>query len=95
MLDAGTVIDGNAIDSVHSRFNKVGDVVHMRVARDLSANGRVVIPTGSVITMTVNAIGQAPNRDQKGTLSLDAQSIEIHGREYPLRGEATDYQYAG
>ncbi len=93
VLEAGTVIDGNVIDSIHSRYTKVGDVVHMRVARDLTVGNRVVIPSGSVISLTVTAIGQAPDRDKKGTLSLAAQSVEINGRTYPVSGEATDYQY--
>lgn len=90
----GTTIAGTTIDSVHSRYTKVGDPVRVRVSQDvLGANGKVAIPAGSVITLSVTEIAQADNRGEKGTLGLSARSVEIDGKSYDLTARATDYAY--
>lgn len=80
-------------DSIHSRYSKVGDAVRATVANDVTDNGRVVIPAGSVVTLTINAIAPAGSRGQKGTLDIAAQSVEIRGRSFPVEGVGTDYDF--
>lgn len=92
-VESGTDIKTTLIDSIHSRYNKVGDLVHATVANDVTDNGRVVIPAGSVVTFAINAIAQAGNRGQKGTLDIIAQSVQINGRSYPIQGVGTDYDF--
>ena len=93
VLDAGTEIRTTLNDPIHSGYNGPGDPIHATVNNDILDNGRVVIPAGSVITFRVSAIGPATSRGEKGTLGLDAESVRINGREYPISGTGTDYDF--
>lgn len=93
-LTTGTTVSTTVMDSIHSQFTKVGDLVRVRVTGDVSdADGKVVIPAGSIITLAVVEIAQAPNRGEKGTLTLSARSIQINGTSYPIAARATDYSF--
>lgn len=93
-LTSGSTFTATAIDSVHSRYTKVGDQFHVRVRNDVtSSEGKVVIPAGSVVTLSVVEIAPAPNRGEKGTLVLSARNVEINGSSYPITARASDYQY--
>lgn len=93
-LTTGTTLSATAMDSIHSQVTKVGDPIRVRVTQDVSdADGKVVIPAGSIITLAVVEIAQAPNRDEKGKLALSARSILIDGTSYPITARATDYAY--
>ena len=94
MIETGTNIATTAIETITSKSNKVGDMVSVRVANDVSdANGRVVIPAGSIVSLSVVEIGPADSRGEKGTLTLSARSVSINGTSYPLTARATDYAY--
>lgn len=92
-LAQGTTIATTAIDSVHSRYTHVGDVIQARVAEDVTDNGRTVIPAGSVVTLAVTAIGGTSNGGERGTLELEARDVSINGRSIPLRAHATTYAF--
>lgn len=90
----GQAIVTTLVDSVHSRYTKVGDAIRVRVAQDVSSSdGREVIPAGSMITLYVTAIAQADSRGEKGTLTLKAREVEIDGKSHAINAEATDYEY--
>ena len=93
VLPAGTTIAATAIDSVHSRHNRVGDRIRVRVSDDITANGRVVIPAGSVITLAVLEIDNAIERNHKGTLALGVREIDINGVAQPISAGVTNFQY--
>ena len=93
-LVAGTRISTNALDSIHSHLNKVGDPVRVKVVTDVEdANGKVVIPAGSIVKLRIVQIGEAANRGEKGTLVLSADDVEINGATYPVTARASDYAY--
>lgn len=93
-LASGAAIATVTLDSVHSQYTKVGDQIRVRVSRDVTdADGDIVIPAGSVISLAVVEIAQADNRDEKGTLTLAARTITINGVSYPITARATDYEY--
>jgi hypothetical protein len=93
-LAATTTFSGTAVDSIHSRYNKVGDVVRMRVSADVTdESGKVVIPAGSVVSLAITSIAPAEQKGEKGTLSLAARSVSINGESYPITARASDYEY--
>lgn len=93
-LASGTALQTTLVDSIHSRYTKVGDVIRLRVTRDYSdASGKIVVPAGSVVMMAVTAIQPAPNRNSTGTLVLAARSVQIEGESMPLVATATDYDF--
>lgn len=93
-LASGLAIPTVTLDSVHSRYNKVGDPVRVRVGADIVAeDGRVVIPAGSVVTLAIVEIAPGANKGETGTLVLAARSVRIDGTSYPITARATDFEY--
>jgi uncharacterized protein YcfJ len=93
-LASGTVVSTTAIDSVHSRFNKVGDPVRVRVASAiLGEDGAVIIPAGAVMTLAIVEIAPAANKGETGTLVLAARSVSIDGTSYPISARSSDLEY--
>jgi hypothetical protein len=89
-LASGSTVTAAAEDSLHSRKNKVGETFRASVGSDVTdANGRVVIPAGSVVTFKVTTLEHANNTSEKdGKLGLQAQEVAIGGRSYPISGTA-------
>lgn len=94
VLGIGTEVGTTTIDSIHSRYNKVGDAIAVRVNRNIiDDQGRTVIPAGSVITLGIVEIAPAASKGGAGTLVLAARNVTIDGQSYPLTARATDFEY--
>lgn len=85
-LAAGTLIEAAISDSINSRHDKPGKTVTAAVARDVKDRaGRVVIPAGSVVTLTVTELAPAKSKSAAdGKLALQATSVNVKGRIYAL-----------
>jgi hypothetical protein len=85
-LPAGASLTATTTAEIRSHKNKVGDTVTARIGTDVKDNaGRVVIPAGSEVTLTVTAIKEAENKsDKTGTLTVKPTSVSINGRSYPI-----------
>jgi hypothetical protein len=85
-LTAGSRLTASTTAEVSSSKNKVGDTVTATLASDVKDNtGRVVIPAGSQVALTVTAIKPSENKsDKTGTLTLKPTSVNIKGQSYPL-----------
>ena len=85
-LAAGTALTASTTAEIRSNKNKVGDTVTANIATDIKDNaGRVVIPAGSEVVLTVTAIKESENKsDKTGTLTLKPTAVSINGRSYPV-----------
>ena len=85
-LGAGTLIEAAISDSINSRHDKAGKTVTAAVARDVKDRaGRVVIPAGSMVTLTVTELAPAKSKSAAdGKLALQATSVNVKGRTYAL-----------
>jgi hypothetical protein len=94
-LDAGSLIAAAMIDSINSKSNKAGETVTAKVANDVKdATGRVVIPAGSTISMTITELHESERKsDKTGKLKLTANSVSINGKSYPLDATVDSVQY--
>jgi hypothetical protein len=91
---SGTAIRTTTIDSVHSRVHRIGETVRVSVASDVvDDRGRVVIPSGAVMTLAITDIRAASSRNGTGTLVMAAREVTIDGQSYPVSGSATDFEY--
>jgi len=82
----GAFVDLAVGDTLSSRTTKVGDTFTASVVDDVKdASGRVVIPAGSTVNGEVTAVKPAPNPNTPGTLSLQLNSVSVHGTDYPLQ----------
>ena len=95
-LASGTRFQATAMDSISSRHNKPGQTMRVRVAADVSDDrGRVVIPAGSVMTLTIAALAPSENKgDSTGVLRLVPSSVEIDGASYTLAGRVSNVDYS-
>jgi hypothetical protein len=71
--------------------NKPGEQFTARIGENITApDGRVVIPAGSELVLTIAEIKPAPNRGAKdGTLVLRATGVTINGTTRPIDAEVT------
>ena len=72
--------------TITSRSSKPGESVSTTVDADSKdARGRVVIPAGSVLELTISEITPAKNRGQEdGSLDLAVTGVTVRGQRYPL-----------
>jgi hypothetical protein len=87
-----TVIDTitSARDSAGAARDSAGGLVKLRVAEPvLDAAGGTVIPSGSTVTLKIQAIKWSENKNDKGTLRMSTENVVIDGSRYPLVGSVS------
>lgn len=62
---------------------------------DLMQGGRVLVPAGSVVRGVVSGVQQPGRIEREGRLTLSFDQLVVHGREYPIRGLATQVFESG
>ena len=80
-----------AIDAeISSKVNKAGERVTTTISSDIKdATGRVLIPAGSKVMLTISEIHESENKgDKTGKLTLTPTSVQINGESYALAGTA-------
>ena len=89
-LAAGTAISAKFDGGISSRTHKAGQKLTGTVSSDVKdKSGRVVIPAGSKVHLTIAAIHESENKsDKTGKLVLTPTKVVIAGRTYPLSGSA-------
>jgi hypothetical protein len=89
-LAAGSRLSTTVDREISSKTDKPGGSVTGTVASDVKdASGRVVIPAGSRVTMTITEIHESENKgDKTGRLTLTPTIVEIQGQSYALNGSA-------
>jgi hypothetical protein len=90
MLGAGGALSTTVDREITSKLDKPGATVTSTVASDVTdATGRVVIPAGSRVTLTITEIHESENKgDKTGKLTLTPTAVEIAGQSYALGGSA-------
>ena len=62
---------------------------------DLTQNGRVLIPAGSVVNGVVSGVEKAGRLERTGKLTLSFDGITVRGRQHSVRATATDVFKSG
>jgi len=83
-VPAGTKITVVTDQSVSSKDARVGQTVHGTVAQDVSVNGKVAIPKGSQVTMSVSSVQASGRLSTPGKLYLRLRSVAVGGKTYAL-----------
>jgi len=94
-LATGATIDATMGQTITSRTNKAGETVTTTVDADVKdVRGRVVIPAGSTVELTITEIQPAKNKSQAdGTLTLQVTGVTVRGRHYPIAAEVTSVSH--
>ena len=89
-LASGTVVAAAVDQEINSKVNKKGEIVTATVSSDVTdAQGRVVIPAGSKVTMQITEIRESENKgDKTGKLTLTPTAVAIGDRSYPITASA-------
>jgi len=90
VLASGTIIPTAVDQEINSRSHKAGEIVTTTVSANVTdSRGRVVIPAGSKVTMTITEIRESENKgDKTGKLTLTPTEVAIAGRTYALSASA-------
>jgi len=93
-LAAGTTFSASANDSVSSRKTQSGALMQATVGEAVAAaDGRTVIPAGSVVTIRLDQFKSASKKGGKETFSASLVSVEINGTSYPISGTVDHLDY--
>ncbi len=88
-IPAGTELDVRLQTALNSGTAQVEDRFEATTMVDLSLDGRVTVPAGTVLRGVVTGVEPATrtNRTAKMTVSFD--QMTVNGRDYPIRGTVT------
>ena len=91
VLSAGTAIAAKFDAGISSRTHKPGQKLTGTVSASVKdKNGRIVIPAGSKVHVTIAAIHESERKsDKTGKLVLTPTKVEIGGRSYAISGSAS------
>ena len=64
-------------------------------AVDVTQDGRVLVPAGSVVRGVVTSVKRPGRVDRVGSLTLSFDQMTVRGRNYPIRGMATQVFESG
>lgn len=62
---------------------------------DLRQDGRVLVPAGSIVRGVVSAVKPAGRIEREGSLTLSFDRMTVRGREFTIRGMATEVFESG
>lgn len=90
-LASGATIDVTTARTITSRSSGAGETLATTVDTDvLTSGGRVAIPAGSALELTITEITPARNKSQEdGTLVLQVTGVTVRGKGYPINAEVT------
>lgn len=94
-LATGATIGATTGATVTSRHNKAGETMTTTVGTDVKdAYGRVVVPAGSTVELTITEISPARNKSQAdGSLTLQVTAVTVRGVRYPLVAQVTTLEH--
>ncbi len=79
-LPSGTTITVTVDQSISSKDARAGQGVVATVSRDVTENGRVVIPKGTHAKLVVSSVQASGRLSTPAKLYLRLKSVELHGK---------------
>jgi hypothetical protein len=80
-LPIGTEIHAALDDSINSRRDSAGRSITAQVTQSVTGvGGKILIPAGSTVRMTVTRLSSAKSKSSQGRLGLQVEGIEIGGK---------------
>src|SRR5262245_516444 len=89
-VPVGTEFDVRLQNPLSSGTSQVEDRFEATTLVDLrDANGRVIVPAGSVMRGVVSGVTKAGRIERKGAMTVAFDRITMKGRSYPIRATVT------
>ena len=80
-LPIGTEIHAALDDSISSRRDSAGRTITAQITESVTgAGGRILIPAGSTVRLTVTRLASAKSKGSQGSLALKVDGIEVGGQ---------------
>ena len=95
VVPTGQEIDVRMQSTLSSETATVEQRFQATTAVDLTQNGRVLIPAGSIVNGVVSGVEKAGRIERTGKLTLSFDRITVRGREHEIRATATDVFKSG
>jgi hypothetical protein len=94
-LESGVRIDAITVRTISSRTDKAGATFTANVSSDLKdSRGRVVIPAGSIVNLTITELQPADDKTQAdGRITVLVSSVNVGGRIYAVSGDITSMEH--
>src|ERR1700687_553501 len=83
-VPAGAKISVVTDQSVSSKTAKIGQTVTGSVAQDVTSGGKVVIPKGSAVKLTVSSVQASGRLSTPAKLYLRLRSVTVGGKTYTI-----------
>lgn len=90
VIPVGQEIDVRLQDPLSSATATVEQRFETTTVVDLKQGDRVLVPAGSAVRGIVRGVDPAGKIDRSGRLTLAFDQMTIGGRDYPMRGMATE-----
>lgn len=88
-IPVGTLVDVRLQTPLGSGTSQVEDRFEATTVLDLTRDGRVVVPAGTVMRGVVAAVDKASRGDRKGSLTLTFDRIVVRGVTHEVKGTVT------
>jgi hypothetical protein len=88
-IPTGTEIDLRLSNTLNSGTAQVEDRFEGTSLVDLTVDGRVLVPAGSVFRGVVSTVEPATRTNRTARMTVTFDQMTINGRSYPLRGTVT------
>ena len=95
VIPVGQELDVRLQTPLSSETSTVEQRFEATTVADIMQNGRVLVPAGSTVRGIVSSVKRPGRVDRVGSLTLSFDQIVVNGREYPMRGMATEVFESG
>lgn len=95
VIPAGQELDVRLQSGLSSETAQAEQRFQATTVVDLTQDGRVLVPAGSTVRGVVSSVKPAGRVDRVGSLTLSFDQITVRGRDYPIRGMATQVFESG
>jgi len=89
-VPVGTEMDVRLTNNLDSGTAMVEDRFEGTTIEDLRVDGRVAIPSGSVVRGVVTAVDQATRTNRTARMTLSFDQVTVNGQAHPIRGTLTE-----
>jgi len=90
-LASGSQVEATTLRTISSRNDKAGGTFTASVSSDVKdSKGRVVIPAGSTVTLSITELQPANDKSKvDGRITIAVSSITVRGQTYPVSATIT------